>query len=581
MRTGQNGQLCPTEVPNFGDENGPHWIGFQFRSGFSVAQILVVELDFIGVDELSAWVYRGDSLVKKVPAISWQTPLSQRDVPHRVSAFRFVAQPGQTYSCLIRLQKQAGVLVAPLTLFTEADFVANTIRTNLLHGIASGCLLLAILLGLSFWLLTKQVQYGYYAWYVLGILLFLLEEQGYLNGFIVGHSDLLAGPNAWAIFSLLAMIGHTLFVIRFLRLNQLTARGWAWLGWAVCTLCSVLLSFLLLGQSSDMLHHLTLAMNAVYALLLFVYLFVALHYKRPESTLYLMAISPFFLTVLWVCLARFGWLPENWLLYNLLNYSPVWEVALLCVGLAFTFSRTQQQRLLALEETTRLRTQFIQEMDNAQESERRRIAQDLHDDVGNTLAAVKGLLGTIANKLLIRTEFPQVSNARVLIEKASQDLRTISHNLMPVEFKKYTLSDVVQQTVERANAALNNPTNHAVSGQPKGRPAVHFEFIQAGTQRSLTPERSLVVYRIVNELINNILKHSQATVATVQMVFQPESLVVTVEDNGNGFQTQNSGNPAPGIGLKNVLFRSNYIGATLDISSDASGTCVIVEIPYV
>lgn len=88
------------------------------------------------------------------------------------------------------------------------------------------------------------------------------------------------------------------------------------------------------------------------------------------------------------------------------------------------------------------------------------------------------------------------------------------------------------------------------------------------------------MYRIVNELINNILRHSGAKLATVQMAFQAKSLVMTVEDNGTGFQALNSSVSSPGIGLKNVLFRSNYIGATLDISSDASGICVIVEVPY-
>lgn len=565
MRTGQSGRLSDEEVPNFGDENYPHWVGFRFESDFRTAQIMVVEFDFIGVDALTFWVWQGNTLVKASPVTSWRILPARRDVPHRVLAFRFVAQPGQTYDCVLRLQKQDGVLVAPLTLMTEAGFVAYTTRDNLMHGMAAGCLGLAILLGLSFWWLTAQTQYAYYAGYVLGVFLFLLEEQGYLNGFMLGWSDLLAGPNAWIFCSLCAIIGHTLFVIQFLRLDQVAGQRWAWVGWFICSVCGFMLLALLLGHSSDAFYQLALVVNLIYASLLFAYLFVAFRYKRPETLLYFLASSPFFLTVLWVCFSTFGLLPEGWFLYGLLNYSPVWEVALLCIGLAIRFSREQQQKVIALQESAHLQKEMVRALDDAQESERQRIAQDLHDDVGNTLAAAKGSLSTISKKLIIQAEFPEVAQAQTLIEKAGQDLRTISHNLMPIDFEKYKLTDIVRQAVERVNQSAT---------------AIQFEFVQAGPERQLNPERSLIVYRIINELINNILKHSGAKTAIVQMVFQPESLIVTVEDDGNGFEYANLAVSTPGIGLKNLSSRSNYIGATLDISSDRSGTCVIVEVPY-
>ena len=565
MRAGQLGRLSDEEVPNFGDENYPHWIGFRFKSGFRTAQTLVVEFDFIGVDALTFWVWQDNTLVKASPVTSWRTLPAKRDIPHRVLAFRFVAQPGQTYDCVLRLQKQDGVLVAPLTLMTEAGFVAYTTHDNLMHGMVAGCLGLAVLLGLSFWWLTAQTQYAYYAGYVLSILLFLLEEQGYLNGFMLGWSDLLAGPNAWIFCSLCAIIGHTLFVIRFLRLDQVAGQRWAWVGWFICFVCGFMLLALLLGYSSDAFYQVALVVNLIYASLLFAYLFVAFRYKRPETLLYFLASGPFFITVLWVCFSTFGLLPEGWFLYGLLNYSPVWEVALLCIGLAIRFSREQQQKVVALQESAHLQKEMIRALDDAQESERQRIAQDLHDDVGNTLAAAKGSLSIVSKKLIIRTEFPEVARAQLLIEKAGQDLRTISHNLMPVDFEKYTLSNVIRQTVERADSSST---------------AIQFEFIQAGTERQLVPERSLIVYRIINELITNIQKHSGASRAIVQLIFQPETLIATVEDDGSGLRATNSGVTASGIGLKNVSSRSNYIGATLDISSDASGTCVIVEVPY-
>ncbi|MFD2571837.1 two-component regulator propeller domain-containing protein [Spirosoma soli] len=196
----------------------------------------------------------------------------------------------------------------------------------------------------------------------------------------------------------------------------------------------------------------------------------------------------------------------------------------------------------------------------AQESERHRIAQDLHDDVGNTLAAAKGILGRVVSQ----KKSPDVMKAQSLIEKAGQDLRTISHNLMPVEFETYALSYVVRQAVEKA-------------GEASG---IQFDFLSVGQEEHISPERSLVIYRIINELLNNILKHSGAQTASIQMLYQPESFVLTVEDDGHGFNKQNNSQKGRGIGLKNINSRANYLSARLEISSNESGTSIILEVPY-
>ena len=567
FQAGQFGQLATEEVPNLGDEDQPHWAGFRFQSQLATARTMVLELDFIGPDSIGFYLWENNKLVKAVPHSSWRTPVRERDTPHRVPAFRFSIRPGAAYVCGLRVQQKAGYLVLPIQLHEEHYFDRYKTVVNLTHGLTAGFLLLAGVIGLAFWLLTHQRLYGYYVVYVIGIAGFGLEEQGYLNQYLLGYSDLLASQGAWPVFSQLAVIGHTLFAIHFLRLNQLPFRGWVVAGHIVCTVSAALILLLCLGvvPFTDTLYQLTLAFSFSYISLSFVYLLLAARQQRRESYLYVLAVSPLFLSMLYAVLATIGLVPENWLLFGLLSYTPAWEVGVLCVGLAISFSLEQREKVLALQESTRLQEHTVRAIDNAQESERRRIAQDLHDDVGNTLAAAKGMLGTVSRKLLVQIDYPEVLRAQSLIEKAGQDLRTISHNLIPVEFEKYKLSDVIRQSVERANSAAET---------------IQFEYVHAGVERQLTPERSLVVYRIINELINNILKHSGARSAIIQLVYQPESLVVSVEDDGKGFQVVNSGISAAGIGLKNVSSRSIYIGATLDISSDTSGTYVLVEVPY-
>jgi signal transduction histidine kinase/ligand-binding sensor domain-containing protein len=196
----------------------------------------------------------------------------------------------------------------------------------------------------------------------------------------------------------------------------------------------------------------------------------------------------------------------------------------------------------------------------AQEDERRRVAQDLHDDLGNTLAAAKGLLGRLEEPL---AKLPPIQEVTAIVGRASDDVRTITHDLMPVEFERYALGDTLRLLVEKTRASS----------------AIAFEFVQAGEERKLTPERELVIYRIVSELITNVRKHSGAKLAVLQLIYQPASLVVSMEDDGVGDRSLSNSSPTPGIGLKNLTSRCEYLSARLTYQADARGTLVLVEIP--
>lgn len=199
----------------------------------------------------------------------------------------------------------------------------------------------------------------------------------------------------------------------------------------------------------------------------------------------------------------------------------------------------------------------------AQESERLRIARDLHDDVGNTLATAKGIINDIKDSVLIRAQFPELQNAHSLIGKAADDLRNVTHDLVPVDFSRFELYKTVAQLVEKASSSSQ----------------VKFNFIYDGQVRKFTAGNELIIYRIVAELINNVVKHSKATESYVQVLYQEMSLVVCVEDNGIGSHSI-SDNRSSGIGLKNVQSRLQFLNAEFNFDQNDNGTSVIIDIPY-
>ncbi|MCY7352278.1 MAG: histidine kinase, partial [Cytophagaceae bacterium] len=238
-------------------------------------------------------------------------------------------------------------------------------------------------------------------------------------------------------------------------------------------------------------------------------------------------------------------------------WQTAWFIFLMSLGLvAAVFMAFRLYLRARLQSQQRLTSRIVA----AQEDERRRIARDLHDDLGNTLAAAKGLLGRLDETL---AKQPQIQEVTSIISQASDDIRAITHDLMPVEFERYALGDTLRLLVEKTRASS----------------AITFEFVQAGPERKLPPERELIIYRIASELITNVLKHSKAKLAVLQLMYQPNSLVLSLEDDGIGDRSLTNPPEKLGIGLKNITSRCQYLTARLTYQADASGTLVLIEIP--
>jgi signal transduction histidine kinase len=230
-------------------------------------------------------------------------------------------------------------------------------------------------------------------------------------------------------------------------------------------------------------------------------------------------------------------------------FTPLIEILCMVLGLGIHFSKAVKQKLQAQVELNKVQQQVI----TAEEDERERIGRDLHDSVGNSLAGVKNMLVLKKEHIVIEKE----------IENVLTDIRNISHDLMPVDFKEYILPDIIKQTVHKF-------ANH---------PDISFEYQRAGNMVKLNPVTELFIYRILNELIHNVIKHSKATEVLIQLLYGEDSLVVTVEDNGKGIDNA-SLTASNGIGLKNIQYRASYIRAKLNFESNTNGTLVILETPY-
>lgn len=196
-----------------------------------------------------------------------------------------------------------------------------------------------------------------------------------------------------------------------------------------------------------------------------------------------------------------------------------------------------------------------------QEQERGRLARDLHDGLGGLLSGTKLQLSYL-DPHQSETIEDGISKSIKQIDGAVEELRRVAHNLMPDLLVKYGLEVAIQEFASRiSNSALD----------------IHTEFINY--RNSLSEEKQLIIYRIIQELVNNAIKHADASEIIIQISQEESVLNLTVEDNGKGFD-QKVLNVKKTAGFHNIESRVQFLKGTMNIISELNiGTSIELQIP--
>lgn len=192
-----------------------------------------------------------------------------------------------------------------------------------------------------------------------------------------------------------------------------------------------------------------------------------------------------------------------------------------------------------------------------QEDERSRLAKDLHDGLGGLLSGIKL---TLIHSYDAPTSHAQ-DKALQQLDHAMTEMRRIAHSMMPEALVRFGLTDALDDFC---------------ASFPSGN-GLHIHFQAFGIDERLGQDTEIVLYRIVQELVNNAIRHGRASEIYIQLVRTDNAVNLTVEDNGAGFDTSAS-NQVKGMGLRNVMMRVDYLNGTLDIQSQQQmGTTVTID----
>ena len=547
------------EIPDLGKDNRYHWLQFKINSHDTLNQELVSYLQFNELTDVCFYVVDDkDEILYKQEHLGRKTYISRKPILTRFFAFPISLSPNQNLTIYWRIYRNQSHVVFPFRLYTKDAFFSYNMVYDFFAYISYGVLAFAFLLSTILFISNRNKLFYFYAGYCLFYLLLCFNNEGVLVQYFHINIPFL-DENIRPVITGLLLYYIITFSQRFLQIERY-APAWfcqysnilsiTGLGFAFFTL------IVPLNSTITSIGHVI-----ILCVLLTVLIMIALGMtkKKREAFVYFIAIAPFFLSSIWYMLSILFRIPTTWFYYQTIPYAPFIEMVILGVELGHKLITDRDQYFFKLN---RLQKEFTSSILQTQDSERERIAADLHDDLGGTISTIRRRITDIKLRLLNHEVTRDFEELEPLIQKSGDDLRRIAHNLMPPEFARIGLSGSLHQLVM---AIPREPTR--------------FEFLTAGKVQELPLEVELNAYRIVSELIQNIFKHAHAKQATVQLLFHDHYLQILVEDDGLGDQKKN-GLSIPGMGLKNSKLRADFIGAELRREVSHAGTLVILNIPY-
>ncbi len=234
-------------------------------------------------------------------------------------------------------------------------------------------------------------------------------------------------------------------------------------------------------------------------------------------------------------------------------------------GHSFYKKRSLQQAALMQTELTKQQEAATIAILTAEEKERKRIASDLHDGVGQLMTAAWLNLQAVNDKHGEGDEEYSnlLSKTMLLVNESMKEVRAVSHNMMPNALLKKGLVNAIKEFINQLDAAI-----------------ISINLQADGLHQNFPSHTETILYRVVQESVNNVIKHAGASRLDISILNDATGIDVMIEDNGKGFDVQEALKKDNGLGLQNIVSRIQYLHGTVDWdSSPGNGTVVSIHIP--
>lgn len=558
-----------TDRQDFGyNTTATHWLFFTLQQPATAPAKtrLMLEIEYANIDDLQLFEVGKDGIQTAGPTGD-RFLYAQRPYQNNNYVFPISLRAGQQTGYFLRVQQPHAILSFYMHLWHRPAFVASDRMEYFLWGIYVGIICIVLVLNVVMLLALRDWIYVWYSLYLHFITMHLFSDSGlgfqylwptvpYLNEFSPVYLYI------WA-----AMVAQTTFMQDFIHQNRGNSRMYGWVNAFKIMVTTALVVAIAIhwlkvpGRETYMYRVESLGTTCfvpMMALLMLLSLYEKSRTKQPEDKVvryYSYALAVQFSGYTLVAFTNFcqaqGWpLAFDAESYVIMGLSVLIDLLFFTYGLTYRYTqakeKNQQLELNLLRSQQAAQHQLITSL----EGERQRLAQDLHDDVGPLLATAKGYLSR-----LFRTEpSPPLQHAQNLIDEAADELRTLSHQLLPRHTTEQPLANAIAEVCRKLSAR-----------------GVPVQFMSLGETRPLDGPREQLLFSMATQLIRNARQHPQATDVLVQLLYHEEQVNLSVEDDGL---------PAPlsVTDIDHLRAKAELLKAELLIDSTETGNSVMVSV---
>lgn len=438
--------------------------------------------------------------------------------------------------------------------------------------------LLFILLSTVIFIFLHDRTFKFYALYNIFLLLYLLTRDEVIykavRGFLVVNLGEINAKNLLYVSVLYVQVlfynFYTIFSLYFLDLNKSSKKFFRQVRQLVrlTNLLFLIIGIvaLVIGVTRFYLYIYLFAYVPGLLILFFITLGKALRYTGDHRHFFLTGVSAFAVCAVTSLLGSYIPALEMESPISYFYTGIVLETIFFSLGLCYKIKLINDEKNRVRREISiakhRRQLSKLHGLLEGEEKERKRIAAELHDGVAGDLSALKYTLSVLSNENAAEKKDILITDLKQIINKANIQLREISHNLSPSTLENQGFVEALRIFCRQKEKVYGLP----------------IEFKVIGEEFSLSRSTEMHLYRIVQELVTNVIKHSAAKQAEIVIHADHGKLNITVKDNGTGFsELKNHG----GIGLSNIDSRIRFLGAAFrkDISDGGSSFTISVNLP--
>jgi signal transduction histidine kinase len=299
-------------------------------------------------------------------------------------------------------------------------------------------------------------------------------------------------------------------------------------------------------------------------LLIGLIIFIPFHFFSEGSTAKIFSVAMLVICAMTLIqlFANAGFIQSYFLNEHGMALGTLVENSIMAFGLFYGLLEERRNKDLQVRALEEAQTATLKKLISVQDKERKRIAGDLHDNIGPLLAALKINVRRIINAKEERKQIELVRKTENIIDDSIIEIRNVAHNLMPKNLSSKGLINTMSDYFEDME-------------QLYGKKIIFNHDVQS----IFDPDLQMNIYRIICELVMNAAKHSDADVITVSLYSGSDRLTVFVKDNGHGFEVKHNGNKKS-LGIQSAESRVQYLMGKFKLqSAPGKGSAINIEIP--